>query len=49
MCAEKQMDEPLQLAITGKIKSFVKVRDFLERGSVFGKLRRDGRYRESGC
>ena len=39
---EKQMDELLQLAITGKIKPLVEVLDFSETGSVFEKLRRDG-------
>jgi len=39
---EKQMDELLQLAITGKIKPLVEMLDFSETGSVFEKLRRDG-------
>ncbi len=42
MGAEKQMDELLQLAITGKIKPRIEVLEFSEIGLVFEKLRRDG-------
>ena len=40
--AEEQMDELLQLAITGKVKPILKVLDFSVTGSVCEKLRRDG-------
>ena len=39
---KKQIDELLQLAITGKIKPLVEALDLSETGSVFEKLRRDG-------
>ena len=39
--AEKQMDELLQLAITGKIEPLIEVLDFLESSSVFEKMGRE--------